>query len=74
MIVFTKTHKIIQSSEGDVALLKPTEQGYEPILLIEDHTPGMMGFDELLGYGEGIADMLDMLPESIKYRLRSNHE
>lgn len=74
MIGFTKRHKIIQSPEGDVTLLQPTEQGYEPILLIEDPTPGMMGFDELLGYGEGIADMLNMLPESIKYRLRSNHE
>lgn len=36
MIVFTKTHKIIQSSEGNVALLKQTDHGYEPIFMIED--------------------------------------
>ena len=69
MIGFTKRHKIIQSSEGDVALLKPTDNGYEPIFMIEDPTPGKMGLDELIGYGEGIADMLDRLPEDVRKQI-----
>lgn len=68
-IRFTKTHKIVQSPEGDVTLLKSTEHEYEPLLVIEKPAPGMMGFDELLGYGEGIADMLDRLPEDVRKQI-----
>ena len=69
MIGFTKRHKIIQSHEGDVTLLKPTDHGYEPFLVIEKPTPGTMGFDELLGYGEGLADLLDRLPEDVRKKV-----
>ena len=69
MIGFTTRHKIIQSPDGDVTLLKPTEHGYEPIFMIEDPTPGKMGLDELIGYGEGIADMLDRLPEDVRKQI-----
>ncbi len=64
-IRFTKTHKIIQSREGDVTLLKSTEHEYEPLLVIEKPAPGIMDFEELLGYGEGLADLLKMLPDDI---------
>ena len=69
MIGFTKRHKIIQSPDGDVTLLKQTDHGYEPIFLIEDPTPGKMGLDELIGYGEGIADMLVRLPEDVRKQI-----
>ena len=71
MIGFTKRHKIIQSREGDVTLLKVDQKtgGYTPFYVIEHPTPGMMGFDELLGYGEGIADLLDRLPEDVRKQM-----
>ena len=71
MIGFTKRHKIIQTREGDVTLLKVDQKtgGYTPFLVIENPTPGMMGFDELLGYGEGIADLLDKLPEDVRKQI-----
>lgn len=71
MIGFTKRHKIIQSREGDVTLLKVDQKtgGYTPFLVIEKPTPGIMGLDELIGYGEGIADMLDRLPEDVRKQI-----
>lgn len=71
MIGFTKRHKIIQSREGDVTLLKedPKTGVYTPFYVIEHPTPGVMGLEELIGYGEGIADLLDRLPEDVRKQI-----
>ena len=71
MIGFTKRHKIIQSREGDVTLLKVDQKtgGYTPFYVIEHPTLGVMGLEELIGYGEGIADLLDRLPEDVRKKV-----